>query len=60
MANPQTTSEDKNVFVTRRTKEILGIGGYDWSMFSGEEKLIAVMQAEREWYDKHFGEPNAA
>lgn len=43
--NPETLDQ----YVNRRTKEILGMGGYDWTEFSSEEKMIAASQAEKEW-----------
>lgn len=48
MTKPQTT-ENIDQFVSRRTKEILCEGGYDWHQFSTQEKMIAAIQAEREY-----------
>lgn len=55
MSESKTTerSEKKDEFIGRRTKEILGLESVhsDWSMIPGKEKLVAVLQAEREWLD---------
>ena len=46
----QTTTETLDEFVNRRTKEILGAGGFNWQDFSTTEKLIAIEQAEKEYH----------
>lgn len=46
----QPTNETESEFICRRTKEILGAGGFNWEDFSTTEKLIAVEQAEKEYH----------
>jgi hypothetical protein len=46
---PVTTSETIDQFVNRRAKEILESGGFCWDQFDAAEKIIAVLQAEKEY-----------
>lgn len=46
-------AETESEFICRRTKEILGMAGFNWEDFSMQEKIMAGMNAAKEWEDSH-------